>query len=119
MSEPTWQVEADPALVHTARFNDQGLIPVIAQDQSTHRVLMLAWMDSVALERTLREGRVTYYSRSRSEYWRKGDTSGNTQHAVSAALDCDGDVVLLTVHQVGPACHTGRTSCFDQDGVHE
>jgi phosphoribosyl-AMP cyclohydrolase len=114
MSDSQWQVKADSRLLTEARFNDQGLIAVIAQDQTTNRVLMLAWMDSEALRRTLSEARVTYYSRSRSEYWRKGDTSGNVQHAVSAQLDCDGDVVLLQVHQKGPACHTGTLSCFDR-----
>lgn len=107
-------VRASPTILEDARFDDRGLIPVIAQDDTTGAVLMLAWMDSEALRRTLAEGRVTYFSRSRSEYWRKGDTSGNTQHAVSAAIDCDGDAVLLRVHQEGPACHTGNTSCFDR-----
>jgi len=119
MSETPRPVAAPPGLLERARFNDQGLIPVIAQDQSTHRVLMLAWMDAEALSRTLREGRVTYYSRSRAQYWRKGDTSGHLQHAVSAELDCDGDVILLQVHQQGPACHTGSTSCFDQGAADE
>jgi phosphoribosyl-AMP cyclohydrolase len=113
MSEKLWVVDAAESLVSNAQFNDQGLIPVIAQDDVTLEVLMLAWMDQEALQRTLHEGQVTYYSRSRKEYWRKGDTSGNIQHARSAVLDCDGDVVLLKVHQQGPACHTGTRSCFD------
>jgi len=113
MSDETWVVEADASTLANARFNDQGLIPAIAQDATTLKVLMLAWMDAEALRRTLVEGRVTYFSRSRQEYWRKGDTSGNTQHAVSATLDCDGDVILLQVHQHGPACHTGSDTCFD------
>jgi phosphoribosyl-AMP cyclohydrolase len=107
-------VRASPTILEDARFDDRGLIPVIAQDESTGAVLMLAWMDKKALSATLTEGRVTYFSRSRGEYWRKGDTSGHTQHAVSAAIDCDGDAILLRVHQEGPACHTGQTSCFDQ-----
>lgn len=113
MSAEEWQVKADPDVVERAAFNAEGLIPAIAQDISTREVLMLAWMDKTALERTLQEGRVTYYSRSRKEYWRKGDQSGNTQHAVSASLDCDGDTLLLHVHQHGPACHTGSKTCFD------
>lgn len=109
-------VLADPAMLEHARFDDRGLIPVIAQDATSLQVLMMAWMDHEALRRTLTEGRVTYFSRSRAEYWRKGDTSGNTQHALSAALDCDADVVLLRVRQEGPACHTGTPSCFDERG---
>lgn len=110
-------VVASPTILDDARFNDAGLMPVIAQDSSTHRVLMVAWMDIEALRRTLVEGRVTYFSRSRAEYWRKGDTSGNSQRAQSAMLDCDGDVLLLQVAQVGPACHTGAESCFDAGGT--
>ena len=109
------RVRASPTILEDARFDDRGLIPVIAQDDTTGAVLMLAWMDSEALRRTLAEGRVTYFSRSRAEYWRKGDTSGNTQHAVSATIDCDGDAILLRVHQEGPACHTGASSCFDRE----
>lgn len=74
---------------------------------------MLGYMDAEALRRTLTEGRVTFWSRSRREYWRKGDTSGHVQHVVAVALDCDGDAILVTVDQVGPACHTGAHSCFD------
>lgn len=112
-------VHASPTILEDVRFDDRGLIAVIAQEESTGVVLMLAWMDSEALRRTLAEGRVTYFSRSRREYWRKGDTSGHTQHAVSAAVDCDGDAVLLRVHQEGPACHTGRASCFDKEPLSE
>lgn len=107
-------VVADPGLLQRAQFDSQGLIPVVAQDEKTLAVLMVAWMDQEALRRTLAEGRVTYFSRSRQEYWRKGDTSGHIQHAVSARLDCDADVVLLSVNQHGPACHRGTTSCFDE-----
>jgi phosphoribosyl-AMP cyclohydrolase len=116
MSDETWVVKADANTLAGARFNEQGLIPAIAQDATTLKVLMLAWMDGEALRRTLVEGRVTYFSRSREEYWRKGDTSGNTQHAVSATLDCDRDVILLLVHQHGPACHTGADTCFEGGG---
>ena len=97
------------------RFDANGLLPAIIQEESTKQVLMLGYMDAEALRRTLTEGRVTYWSRSRREYWRKGDTSGNVQHVRAAALDCDGDTILVTVHQVGPACHTGAHACFDVD----
>ncbi|MFC0682359.1 phosphoribosyl-AMP cyclohydrolase [Lysobacter korlensis] len=95
------------------RFGENGLLPAIIQEESTGTVLMLGYMDAEALRRTLTEGRVTFWSRSRREYWRKGDTSGNVQQVRGAALDCDADALLVTVHQVGPACHTGAHSCFD------
>lgn len=94
-------------------FNSDGLVPVVVQDQQTRNVLMLAWMDEEAIKRTLTEGRVSYFSRSRREYWRKGDTSGNVQYAKRMSLDCDGDTILLEVDQTGPACHTGQPTCFD------
>jgi len=94
-------------------FNDQGLVPVVTQDETTGRVLMLAYMNREALEATLTTGRAVYYSRSRAELWRKGDTSGHAQFVRRVELDCDGDALLITVQQVGPACHTGSTSCFD------
>ena len=94
-------------------FNDQGLVPAIVQDATSNAVLMLAWMNREAIERTLSEGRVTYFSRSRQELWRKGDTSGNVQWATSVALDCDGDTLLIRVDQTGPACHTGAATCFE------
>jgi phosphoribosyl-AMP cyclohydrolase len=100
------------ALVLQPRFNDDGLIPAIAQDASDGRVLMLAWMDAEALRRTLATRRATYWSRSRREYWVKGQTSGHTQTVREVRLDCDGDVLLLEVDQVGPACHTGAPTCF-------
>jgi phosphoribosyl-AMP cyclohydrolase len=112
MTNLKWVVDATETILDDARFNERSLMPVVAQDATSREVLMVAWMDREALRRTLSEGRVTYYSRSRQEYWRKGDTSGHTQHATSAVLDCDGDVILLQVHQVGPACHTGARSCF-------
>lgn len=97
------------------RFDANGLLPAIIQEESTKDVLMLGYMDAEALRRTLTEGRVTFWSRSRREYWRKGDTSGHVQHVRGASLDCDGDTLLVTVHQVGPACHTGAHACFDVD----
>ncbi|MDF1479831.1 phosphoribosyl-AMP cyclohydrolase [Leifsonia sp. H3M29-4] len=101
------------AVVERARFADNGLLPAIVQQWDTGEVLMLGYQDAEALRRTLTGGRVTFWSRSRQEYWRKGDTSGNIQVLKSAALDCDGDTVLLKVEQHGPACHTGAHSCFD------
>jgi len=98
------------------RFNDSGLVPVIAQDASTREVLMLAWMDGEAIRRTVNEGRVTYFSRSRQEYWRKGDTSGHVQWAKTLKVDCDGDTLLVLFDQTGPACHTGAATCFDGAG---
>lgn len=94
------------------RFNADGLIPAIAQQHDSGEVLMMAWMNREALEETLKTGRVCYWSRSRSKLWRKGESSGQQQHLKSAALDCDGDTLLLQVEQTGPACHSGRRSCF-------
>lgn len=107
--------EALPAtatLLDAAAFNEAGLIPAIAQQHDSGEVLMMAWMNREALEETLKTGRVCYYSRSRQKLWRKGETSGQQQRLKSAALDCDGDTVLVKVDQTGPACHTGRRSCF-------
>jgi phosphoribosyl-AMP cyclohydrolase len=103
----------DPALAARLKRDEHGLFAAIAQQYDTGEVLMLAWMDDEALRRTLATGRVTYWSRSRAEYWTKGDTSGNVQLLKSAALDCDGDAVLLKVDQTGGACHTGDRTCFD------
>ncbi len=102
-------------VVARARFDANGLLPAVIQQHDTGRVLMLGYMDAEALRRTLTEGRVTFWSRSRQEYWRKGDTSGNRQYVKGAALDCDGDTLLVQVEQQGPACHTGAHSCFDVD----
>jgi phosphoribosyl-AMP cyclohydrolase len=110
-----WVVSARPEDIAKIHYNDQGLVPVIAQDEETGKVLMLAWADAEAIRRTLVEGRVTYFSRSRQEYWRKGDTSGNVQVASRLDVDCDADVVLLQVAQTGPSCHTGKRSCFDPE----
>jgi len=95
------------------RWNDDGLVPAIVQDATTRQVLMFAWMNEMSLRRTLTEGRTVFWSRSRQELWRKGDTSGNRQWLREAYYDCDGDVVLLVVDQEGDgACHTGAVSCF-------
>lgn len=93
-------------------FNRDGLLPVIAQDHVSREVLMMAWMNREALEHTLASGNVTYWSRSRAQLWRKGETSGNYQRLVKLRIDCDGDTLLCDVEQVGPACHTGRSNCF-------
>jgi phosphoribosyl-AMP cyclohydrolase len=100
------------AFVSGVKFDDKGLVPVIAQRVQTGEVLMVAWMTRGTLEETLATGHVTYWSRSRQQVWKKGETSGNHQRLVEAWLDCDGDVILLKVDQMGPACHTGSPSCF-------
>ncbi len=98
--------------VTTLTFNEAGLIPAIAQQVGTGEVLMMAWMNAEAVTRTLQTGKVTYWSRSRQAFWIKGESSGHTQKLVSLAVDCDRDCLLVTVDQVGPACHTNRRSCF-------
>ncbi|MFL0566458.1 phosphoribosyl-AMP cyclohydrolase [Microbacterium sp. 179-I 1D1 NHS] len=98
-------------------YNADGLVPAIVQQHDTREVLMLGWMDAEALRRTLTEGRVTFWSRSRQEYWRKGDTSGHAQFVKGVRLDCDGDTLLVSVEQVGAACHTGDRTCFDADDL--
>jgi phosphoribosyl-AMP cyclohydrolase len=100
------------AVLDALPWNADGLIAAIAQQHDSGEVLMLAWMNRVALEETLASRRVCYWSRSRQSLWRKGETSGHFQRLVEARLDCDGDAVLLTVEQTGAACHTGRPSCF-------
>lgn len=94
------------------RFDERGLVPAIVQDAATGQVLMLAYMNRLALERTLASGQTHFWSRSRNELWHKGATSGNIQQVVEIALDCDGDALLLRVHPAGPACHTGAITCF-------
>ncbi|MCJ7832474.1 MAG: phosphoribosyl-AMP cyclohydrolase [Actinobacteria bacterium] len=94
------------------RWNDDGLIPCIAQDADNGQVLMMAWMNRDSLERTVEEGRMVYWSRSRQELWRKGDTSGHTQTWTEIRFDCDADVLLAKIRQEGAACHTGERSCF-------
>ena len=93
-------------------FDDRGLIPAIVQDAENGDVLMMAWMSTESLERTIEEGRTVFWSRSRQELWRKGETSGHVQHVEEIRADCDGDVLLVRVHQLGAACHTGERSCF-------
>jgi phosphoribosyl-AMP cyclohydrolase len=93
-------------------FDERGLLPVVVQEAATRDVLMLAWADAEAGRATLTTGRATYWSRSRGEIWVKGETSGHVQHVESVAADCDGDTLLYTVRQTGPACHTGTTTCF-------
>ena len=99
----------DPA---TLVYNEAGLIPAIAQDADNGDVLMMAWMNAEAVAHTLETGRVTYWSRSRKAFWVKGETSGHVQELVAMRVDCDRDCLLVTVHQIGPACHTNRRSCF-------
>jgi phosphoribosyl-AMP cyclohydrolase len=93
--------------------DSRGLVCAVVQQHDTREVLMVGWMDDEALARTLTSGRVTFWSRSRGQYWRKGDTSGHAQYVRSVALDCDGDALLVRVEQVGAACHTGARTCFD------
>ena len=112
----TDRMDLDPAVAARLTRNDAGLVAAIAQQHDTGEVLMLGWMDDEALARTLASGRATYWSRSRGEYWTKGDTSGHRQWVRRVSLDCDGDTVLLQVDQEGPACHTGTRTCFD-DGL--
>lgn len=102
-------------LAQDIKWNEQGLVPVITQDWQSGEVLMLAWMNAEALQQTLAEGRVIYWSRSRAKLWRKGEESGHIQHLRELRIDCDADTVLVKVEQVGGiACHTGRRSCFYQ-----
>ncbi len=103
----------DPAVAARLKRDRDGLVAAVVQQHDTGEVLMLGWMDDEALRRTLTEGRVTFWSRSRQEYWRKGDTSGHVQWVRAVALDGDGDALLVRVDQVGAACHTGDRTCFD------
>jgi phosphoribosyl-AMP cyclohydrolase len=107
----------DPAVAARLKRDAHGLVAAVVQQHDTGEVLMLGWMDDEALHRTLTTGRGTYWSRSRQEYWVKGDTSGHVQHVKSVALDCDGDALLVQVEQTGAACHTGDRTCFDAGGL--
>lgn len=106
----------DPAIAARLKRDAAGLVCAVVQDHASRQVLMVGWMDDEALRRTLSTGRVTFWSRSRSEYWRKGDTSGHVQWVKGVHLDCDGDALLVEVEQVGAACHTGTRSCFEAGG---
>ncbi len=106
----------DPTISARLKRDDAGLVAAVVQQHDTGEVLMVGWMDDEALRRTLTEGRVTFWSRSRKEYWRKGDTSGHAQYVKAASIDCDGDALLVQVDQVGAACHTGTRTCFDAGG---
>lgn len=103
----------DAALAARLKRTADGLVCAVVQQHDTREVLMVGWMDDEALHRTMTQGRVTFWSRSRSEYWRKGDTSGHVQYVKSVSIDCDGDALLVEVDQVGAACHTGDRTCFD------
>jgi len=105
-----------PDIAARLKRTPDGLVAAVAQQHDTGEVLMVAWMNDDALEQTLTTGRAVYWSRSRRELWRKGDTSGNVQRVVSVSLDCDGDAVLVRVDQEGPACHTGTRTCFEAGG---
>ena len=114
-------VSNHPAWLAEIKFNDQGLIPAISQDATTNQILMVAWMNAESLLETAHTGRAVFWSRSRKKLWRKGEESGHVQRLIEMRLDCDADVVLLKVEQIGGiACHTGRASCFyrrlDQTG---
>ena len=100
------------SLNQALRFDDDGLVPAIAQQHDSGEILMMAWMNREALAETLATGRICYWSRSRSRLWRKGETSGQVQRLVALRIDCDGDTLVLQVDQTGVACHTGRRSCF-------
>ncbi|MCI4661272.1 MAG: phosphoribosyl-AMP cyclohydrolase [Neomegalonema sp.] len=108
-STPDLKTAFDPS---TLKYDASGLIPAIAQDAASGEILMMAWMNRQSLEETLASGRVTYWSRSRQQFWRKGDTSGHVQHLRELRVDCDRDCLLMQVEQIGPACHTNRRSCF-------
>ncbi len=105
----------DPAIAARLKRDANGLVPAVVQDAGTRDVLMVGWMDDEALHRTLTTRRGTYWSRSRQEYWVKGETSGHVQAVREVRLDCDGDTLLVLVDQTGPACHTGDLTCFDAD----
>ncbi len=107
--QPDFSVEE---ILSALKFNEKNLIPAIVQDHLDKQVLMMAWMNPEAVRVTLTEKRGVYYSRSRRELWRKGETSGHVQKLVEFSYDCDADTILLTVEQTGPACHTGTKSCF-------
>jgi len=109
--------ELDPRIAARLKRDPAGLVAAVVQQHDTKQVLMVGWMDDQALHRTLTTGRATYWSRSRQQYWVKGESSGHVQRVVSVALDCDGDALLVQVDQHGVACHTGAGSCFEAGGL--
>lgn len=111
-SSPAGHTRSLQEVLDQLPFNTDGLLPAVAQDAESGEVLMLAWMNREAIERTLADGYVCYFSRSRQALWQKGETSGHLQALKSLRFDCDGDAILLTVSQTGPACHTNRANCF-------
>lgn len=116
LADLTNMQELDPRIADRLKRDSQGLVAAVVQQYDSGRVLMVGYMNDEALRRTLTTGRVTFWSRSRQEYWRKGDTSGHAQYVKSVSIDCDGDALLVEVDQVGSACHTGDYSCFDAGG---
>jgi len=112
-SPPPSQALLDPDVAARLKRDAAGLVCAVVQQFDSGEVLMVGWMDDEALGRTLTSGRVTFWSRSRGEYWRKGDTSGHAQYVKEVALDCDGDALLVRVDQIGAACHTGARTCFE------
>lgn len=112
MKQMNWSGEEIKQMVARVKFDERGLVPAIAQDAANGEVLMLAYMNAVSLELTLATGLCHYWSRSRQQLWKKGETSGHLQHLQEIRYDCDADTLLLKVEQVGPACHTGKRSCF-------
>lgn len=116
VSDNSNQTTLDPQIASRLKRDDHGLVAAVIQQFDSKQVLMVGYMNDEALRRTLTEGRVTFWSRSRQEYWRKGDTSGHVQYVKAVSLDCDGDALLVQVDQVGAACHTGKRSCFDEGG---
>jgi len=112
-ASPAPASQLDPAIAARLRRDPAGLVAAVVQEESSGEVLMLGWMDDHALHQTLTTGRSTFWSRSRGAYWVKGETSGHRQWVREVRLDCDGDALLVRVHQEGPACHTGTRSCFD------
>jgi phosphoribosyl-AMP cyclohydrolase len=109
----------DPQIAARLKRDAAGLVPAVIQQHDTREVLMVGWMDDEALHRTLTSGRTTFFSRSRQEYWVKGETSGHRQWVREVRLDCDGDTLLVLVDQEGPACHTGTRTCFDATVLRE
>ena len=118
MTDTTYDnsTELDPRIAARLKRDAKGLVAAVIQQYDTREVLMVGYMNDEALRRTLTTGRVTFWSRSRQEYWRKGDTSGHVQNVKGVSLDCDGDALLVEVDQVGAACHTGKRSCFLEGG---